>query len=107
MSKRDPVTHRTPEQIKQHRKERNTPEYRAKQRARAQNRRDAVKEGRVRPGDGKDLAHKKAMSRGGAKTDPSNIRVESAAKNRGHGMSKNGSKPSARVRRLRKGRIPS
>lgn len=44
-------------------------------------RRHAIAAGKVKIGDGKDLAHKVAMSNGGA-TTPSNLKVEVAAKNR-------------------------
>ena len=57
----------TPEQVK-NRMERN--------RARAK----LMREGKVHKGDGKDVAHKKAMDKGGTVKD--GVRVESAAKNR-------------------------
>ena len=57
----------TPEQVK-HREERNR--IRAK----------LMREGKVKKGDGKDVAHKKAMDKGGSVKD--GVRVESAAKNR-------------------------
>ena len=57
----------TPEQVK-HREERN--KLRAK----------LLKEGKVTKGDGKDVAHKKAMDKGGTAKD--GYKVESAASNR-------------------------
>lgn len=42
----------------------------------------AMKAGKVKKGDGKDVAHIVAMDSGG-KTVPSNLKVESAKKNRG------------------------
>ena len=57
----------TPEQVK-HREERN--HIRAK----------LMREGKVHKGDGKDVAHKKAMDKGGSVKD--GVRVESASKNR-------------------------
>lgn len=45
-------------------------------------RRQAIREGKVKIGDNKDLAHKVAMDNGGS-TTPGNLKVESAKKNRG------------------------
>ena len=44
-------------------------------------RREAIREGKVAIGDGKDLAHKKAYDIGGKATDD-NIKPQDAAKNR-------------------------
>jgi len=44
-------------------------------------RRQEIREGKVAIGDGKDLAHKKAMDNGGSTTE-ANVKVQSAAKNR-------------------------
>ena len=44
-------------------------------------RRQAIREGEVAIGDGKDLAHKRPLSEGGS-TTPGNLKVESAKKNR-------------------------
>ncbi len=49
--------------------------------ARNRNRRAAIKAGKVSRGDGKDLAHKKAISKGGAKEDPKNLKVQSESAN--------------------------
>lgn len=49
---------------------------------RRRERRHAIAAGKVAIGDGKDIAHKVAMDNGG-KTVASNLKVESAAKNRG------------------------
>ena len=57
----------SPEQVK-HREERN------------KIRRKLMKEGKVHKGDGLDVAHKKAMDKGGSIKD--GVRVESASKNR-------------------------
>lgn len=45
-------------------------------------RREAIQEGRVKVGDGKDVAHKKSLENGGSNA-PGNLSVESRAKNRG------------------------
>lgn len=45
-------------------------------------RRQAIREGKVAIGDGKDLAHKVPMKEGGS-TTPGNLKVESEKKNRG------------------------
>jgi hypothetical protein len=41
-----------------------------------------MRAGKVKRGDGKDVAHIKALDNGGS-TDPKNLKVESAKKNRG------------------------
>jgi hypothetical protein len=45
-------------------------------------RRDALKQGLVHKGDGKDIAHKQALDNGGSNAK-SNVSVQSAAENRG------------------------
>ena len=47
-------------------------------------------EGKVKKGDGKDVDHKKPLSKGG-KTTKSNLRVQPASKNRSFARNKNGS----------------
>ena len=47
-------------------------------------------EGKVKKGDGKDVDHKKQLSKGG-KTIRSNLRVQPASKNRSFARNKNGS----------------
>ena len=46
-------------------------------------------EGKVKKGDGKDVDHKKPISKGG-KTTKSNLRVQSASKNRSYARKANG-----------------
>lgn len=62
----------------------NREEERRKNIARKQARRDAVKAGKVRTGDGKDLDHKKPLSKGGS-NKASNTRASSVSKNRSEG----------------------
>lgn len=45
-------------------------------------RREAIKEGRARVGDGKDVAHKRSLENGGS-NDKSNLAVQSRKANRG------------------------
>lgn len=45
-------------------------------------RREAIKEGRARVGDGKDVAHKKSLENGGS-NHKSNVKVEDRKTNRG------------------------
>jgi hypothetical protein len=47
-----------------------------------------MKEGKVRKGDGKDVDHKKPLSKGGSTTKRSNLRVSSAKKNRSYPRTK-------------------
>lgn len=90
--KRSPTAHRTPSQIKKHgRTYQATPKQKKLRAKRNAARRDAIAAGKVSKGDGKDVGHKKPLSRGGTNAK-SNITVQSRAKNRGHGMTK-GKKP--------------
>jgi hypothetical protein len=50
--------------------------------ARMRNRREAMKLGMVRKGDGKDIDHRIPLSKGGAENAKSNWRIESEHKNR-------------------------
>lgn len=101
--KRDPVTHRTEAQAQNHRDTyRQTPEYKAKAKAWAANRKEAVSDGRAHKGDGKDVSHKVALDKGGSKTSKSNLTMQSRAENRGHGMGRNGTKPSAKTLQMRR-----
>lgn len=54
-------------------------------------RRQMMAEGKVSKGDGKDVHHKKSVSKGGTNAK-SNLAVSSRSKNRGHGTTR-GSKP--------------
>lgn len=58
------------------------PEEAAKGVERRRTRRHMIAEGKVAIGDGKDVSHKRAMENGG-KSNPSNVKVESSAANRG------------------------
>lgn len=84
MSKRDPSSHRTPEQMRQHYKEyQGTPEQIAKRSARNKARRAMEAAGHVRKGDGKDVDHIKPLRSGGAPTKMSNLRAIPKGRNRG------------------------
>jgi 5-methylcytosine-specific restriction endonuclease McrA len=54
-------------------------------------RRLMVKKGLVKPNDGKDVDHIKALSKGGNALDPSNLRVVSEHDNRSYPRNKSGS----------------
>lgn len=83
MSKRDPITHRTPEQMKKLSRGYNArPEQVAKRAERNKARAMLEKEGRVSKGDGKDVDHKKPLRSGGSNSR-SNLRVVSKSRNRG------------------------
>lgn len=45
-------------------------------------RREAIKDGRVKKGDGKEVAHKRALNNGGDNS-PSNLKVQDGSKNAG------------------------
>jgi 5-methylcytosine-specific restriction endonuclease McrA len=58
--------------------------------ARNKARREMEREGKVHKGDGKEVDHKKPLSKGGSKSR-SNLRVRSASSNRSFARTKNGS----------------
>lgn len=90
--KRSPTGHRTPEQVREHtRTYQATTEQKKNRAQRNAARREAIADGRAAKGDGKDVDHKKPISKGGTNA-PSNTRVVSRGTNRGHGMTR-GSKP--------------
>jgi 5-methylcytosine-specific restriction endonuclease McrA len=66
------------------------PEQKKRRAARNQARAEAMRDGRVRKGDGKDVDHKKPLSKGGS-NHKSNTRVLSASKNRSFKRNKDGS----------------
>jgi hypothetical protein len=55
-------------------------------------RRDAERDGKVSKGDGKDVAHKKALINGGS-NGKSNLKVEDKSKNRSWRKGQSGYKP--------------
>jgi hypothetical protein len=59
-----------------------TPEQKHKRAMRNQARREAIKDGKVTKGDGKDVDHKKMLD-GGGTNDKSNLRVVDETTNRG------------------------
>jgi hypothetical protein len=58
--------------------------------ARNRNRKRAIKEGIVKPFDGKDLDHKKELSKGGSNAE-SNLHPVKASSNRSYARNKDGS----------------
>jgi hypothetical protein len=81
--KRDPKSHRTPTQIRRQVKGYNAQPEQVRRRSESNKaRRKLMAEGKVKKGDGKDVAHKKALSAGGTNAR-SNLSVQSQAKNRG------------------------
>lgn len=54
-------------------------------------RRLLVKKGLVKPNDGKDVDHRKALSKGGDALDMDNLRIKSASDNRSFPRNKDGS----------------
>jgi len=67
-----------------------TPAVKKKRAARNKARRMMEEEGRVHKGDGKDVDHKRPLSKGGT-TTRSNIRVKSATANRSYKRNADGS----------------
>jgi len=83
--KRSPTAHRTPAQIREHtRTYQATPKQRKNRSERNKARRKLMKEGKAKKGDGKDVAHKTSLMKGGTNAR-SNLKVQSRKVNRGHG----------------------
>lgn len=81
--KRDPVSHRTPAQIKKQAEGYNArPDVQARRVQQNAARRMLMKEGLVRKGDGKDVDHKQPLRSGGT-NKRSNLRVVPKSRNRG------------------------
>ena len=78
-----------------------SPEATAKRVANNAARREAIKAGKAKVGDGKDVDHKKALSRGGTNA-PSNLRVVSASTNRSFSRNSDSSLKSQTSKRERK-----
>ena len=75
------MTKSTAQKLKYQKEYNARPEETAKRVANNKARRDALKDGKVTKGDGKDVAHKKALDNGGS-NDKSNTKVEDRSKNR-------------------------
>jgi len=81
--KRDPSSHRTPEQIRKMNREYDSKPHKIRQRVmNKQARRMLEKEGLVRKGDGKDVDHIRPVRNGGSNSRK-NLRAIPASKNRG------------------------
>jgi len=78
---------RNPRDYKKERKYDGKPEVKARRAARNRARYKLMKEGKVSKGDGKDVDHKKPLSKGGS-TKRSNLRVKPASKNRSYARTK-------------------
>jgi hypothetical protein len=66
--------------------------------ARNQARAEAIKDGKVSKGDGKDVGHVKAISKGGTNA-PSNLKVQSRSSNTSFSRNSNGSMKSETSKR--------
>lgn len=83
MSKRDPKSHRTPEQMRQHYRDyQGTPEQIAKRSQRNKARRMMEKEHGKAALKGKDVGHKTPIAKGGSNAR-SNLTIQSVRDNRG------------------------
>jgi hypothetical protein len=81
--KRDPSSHRTPEQIRKMNREYDSLPHKIQQRVNNKKaRRMLEKEGLVRKGDGKDVDHIRPVRNGGSNSRK-NLRAIPASKNRG------------------------
>lgn len=76
------MTKSTPQKLKYQKEYNARPEEVKKRVMNNAARREAMEEGRVKKGDGKDVAHKKALDNGGT-NGKSNLKVEDRATNRG------------------------
>ena len=95
--KRSPTSHRTPAQNAVGWQKRSA-KSKSFNKERKQIRRDAEKAGLVHKGDGKDVSHKKPLSLGGS-SQKSNLKIQSASKNRAHGLSPGGTKKGTTARK--------
>jgi hypothetical protein len=90
--KRSKTAHRTPSQIREHgRTYQASAEQKKKRAARGRARTAVGKKLGKKAIAGKDVGHKKPLSKGGSNAS-SNLKVQSKKKNRGHGMTR-GKKP--------------
>jgi len=81
--KRSPTSHRTPAQLRAHGKGYQATKAQKQNRAKRNAARAVMaKKGRVKKGDGKDVDHKRMLSKGGG-NGKGNLRVTSVKKNRG------------------------
>jgi len=86
--KRSPTSHRTPSQIKAHGRGYQATKKQKVNRAKRNTARATMESaGRVHKGDGKDVAHKKSLMKGGTNARK-NLAVQSRKKNRGHARKK-------------------
>lgn len=79
------------------------PEVKKKRAMQNAARAQAMKEGLARKGDGKDVDHKRPLSKGGTNSR-SNLRVVDSASNRSFARNADGSLKSQRSKRERRGR---
>lgn len=79
--KRDPSTHRTPAQIREH-----TKTYGVKTRKKRAQRNAARRKLGLKKGDPRDAGHIKPLAKGGSNAK-SNLKAQSRKSNRGHGTS--------------------
>jgi 5-methylcytosine-specific restriction endonuclease McrA len=85
LDKRDPVSHRTGKQQRSKQTGYNsTPREKAKNNERHQARREMAAAGRVSPGDGREVDHKKPLDKGGSNAR-SNLQVLTRRQNRSKG----------------------
>jgi len=78
---------RNPRNYKKERSYDSKPEVKERRAARNRARYKMMKEGKVSKGDGKDVDHKKPLSKGGS-TKRSNLRAKPASKNRSYARTK-------------------
>jgi hypothetical protein len=83
---RSKTAHRTPGQIKRHGKTYQAKPEQIKKRSARNQARSTLKKAGVKVA-GKDVGHKKPLSKGGSNAR-SNLKVQSKASNRGHGMTR-------------------
>lgn len=74
------------------------PDQKKKRAMRNKARRQAIKDGKVKKGDGKDIDHKKPLRSGGSNAK-SNQRVRSASANRADNGKRGGRKPKAKAKK--------
>jgi hypothetical protein len=100
--KKDPKTGKSVRDYKREQELYNSrPEQRKARSERTMARNEAIKDGKVSRGDGRDIDHKKPLSKGGSNSK-SNLRVVPASQNRSFARNADGSMKSQTSRRERK-----
>ena len=101
MTKKGQTSKSASKRSKQQRKYNSTPKAKKRRAMRNQARAEAIKDGRVKKGDGKDIDHKRKLKDGGS-NKKSNTRVRSKSKNRADNGKTGGRKKGSKNKKKKK-----